>query len=942
MNIFKISSIFVGIFSMVLFLGINTIPVYAEDTYKPEIFFERTSYTLTETINLTIRDENENKDSDEEEFIFGLINTQKNSNFSQVNLQETIPDSGVFVASFKGALLTRDSSDKIFVLYEYLDDKNKRKQIQATTTIVPEKNIPKDDNTPKYITSPAIQNSYSNLASSVSIIPNQQQLPTGPWKEGQGESSFSSTCIYCISEDSQESLGKWEKRIDSKIRNLEGTSNPTGYASETILPYYSQQNQIQVLAKIENWENNLNLIRQLGSFEGQVGDFFQISVPVETLQDFAQTPGLKWAKAPTQPHLHANVLKSEGVEFIQADIPQIEGYSGKGVNVAVIDLAFDVTNSEITDRVNEQNIHLFRTNLGENLPIEGIRGSGDEIHGTAVAEIILDVAPEIDLHLYTIGTEVEFLNAIDYILTRDKEVDLIAMSLGWPNYTSDGTSPMTQKIEEVIQKGIPVVISAGNYAEMHWEGNFTDEVTINGMHEFEGSDEIQGIFVDDNLSPILIYLAWDNEADNFDLFLRHESSDEIVEESRNIQAINTGETFEYLSFQPSRSGMYEFGISCVLPSGCNPSTVLEVFSVTHTFEHSIPEGSVGVPVDAKGVISVGAIDFISSPFRPYSSQGPTNNQNNAPMLVGPDGVRTTAYEKYGNAPFFGTSAAGPHVAGVAALLLEKEPRLTPSQLLENLENFADQNAVPVQKPSDNMYGFGKVDASFIVTGEKPQTRIISGPTFEDQIESPIIEDESTPEKYLETDLDIPDWVKTNVGWWAEGKLNDQGFLSGLEFMVKEEIIKLPGRSKYLSINSNEFARPLTSGTTNDVAISGFVEEYRPGSSVYLKIKDSQGNVEEQKLKAAKGNFNTLYFIKNNSPLGEYEIISIYDDEEITKIFFSVQSKTNENQNPVVGPGAGVPEWVRNSGDWWSKGLISDIEFANGIEFLIKNKIINLQ
>jgi len=222
-------------------------------------------------------------------------------------------------------------------------------------------------------------------------------------------------------------------------------SDPSQYASETILPYIDSNNEIQVLAKIENWENNLNLIRALGFLERQVGDYFQISVPVDTLQNFAQTPGLKWAKPPTPPHVHANLLKSEGVEFIQADIPQIEGYSGDGVTVAILDLAFDVTNSEITEKVDEQDIHIFRSRLGEPLAVDGNKGFGEEAHGTAVAEIILDVAPQTELHLYTVGSEVEFLDAMDFIIKKDTTVDLIAMSLGWPNYITDGTSPMTVK-----------------------------------------------------------------------------------------------------------------------------------------------------------------------------------------------------------------------------------------------------------------------------------------------------------------------------------------------------------------------------------------------------------------------------------------------------------------------------------------------------------------
>ena len=50
------------------------------------------------------------------------------------------------------------------------------------------------------------------------------------------------------------------------------------------------------------------------------------------------------------------------------------------------------------------------------LPVEGNPGFGEEAHGTAVAEIILDVAPQAELHLYTVGSEVEFLDAMDFII----------------------------------------------------------------------------------------------------------------------------------------------------------------------------------------------------------------------------------------------------------------------------------------------------------------------------------------------------------------------------------------------------------------------------------------------------------------------------------------------------------------------------------------------
>jgi len=43
----------------------------------------------------------------------------------------------------------------------------------------------------------------------------------------------------------------------------------------------------------------------------------------------------------------------------------------------------------------------------------------------------------------------------------------------------------------------------------------------------------------------------------------------------------------------------------------------------------------------------------------------------------------------------------------------------------------------------------------------------------------------------EAQVSIPDWVRSNAGWWASGQIDDTDFASGIEFMVKEGIIQVP-------------------------------------------------------------------------------------------------------------------------------------------------------
>ena len=70
--------------------------------------------------------------------------------------------------------------------------------------------------------------------------------------------------------------------------------------------------------------------------------------------------------------------------------------------------------------------------------------------------------------------------------------------------------------------------------------------------------------------------------------------------------------------------------------------------------------------------------------------------------------------KYPN--FFGTSAATPHVASIAALLLQANPALTPTQVYQTLRN----SAVPMATPSPNFqsgYGFVQANAAFALSPE---------------------------------------------------------------------------------------------------------------------------------------------------------------------------------------------------------------------------------
>ncbi len=42
-----------------------------------------------------------------------------------------------------------------------------------------------------------------------------------------------------------------------------------------------------------------------------------------------------------------------------------------------------------------------------------------------------------------------------------------------------------------------------------------------------------------------------------------------------------------------------------------------------------------------------------------------------------------------------------------------------------------------------------------------------------------------------TSKSIPDWIRNNASWWNEGQIDDQAFVSGIQYLIKERIIDIP-------------------------------------------------------------------------------------------------------------------------------------------------------
>ena len=49
---------------------------------------------------------------------------------------------------------------------------------------------------------------------------------------------------------------------------------------------------------------------------------------------------------------------------------------------------------------------------------------------------------------------------------------------------------------------------------------------------------------------------------------------------------------------------------------------------------------------------------------------------------------------------------------------------------------------------------------------------------------------------------IPSWIKTNAGWWADGQIDDNTFIQGIQFLIQQEIIEISQKQQKQEPESN--------------------------------------------------------------------------------------------------------------------------------------------
>jgi Subtilase family len=393
-----------------------------------------------------------------------------------------------------------------------------------------------------------------------------------------------------------------------------------------------------------------------------------------------------------------HAVAGEEVPTSLANAWHAKGFTGKGVRVAIIDAGFT---------------GLAERQAAGELPANAItqdfcsgRLATESEHGTAVAEIVHEMAPDAQLYLLCVGTEVDLATAVAY--AQSQGVSVINQSLGWEGpYRDDGGGPIGAIVADARASGILWVNSAGNEAQTHWSGNYS---ASGNLHRWSSNGDIGNSFIWPDGEVICGFLKWDEwpaGVSDFDLGLFLSGANVLLASSEEEQGEGGGEPpFEAVcAEQTSGTDLTVFWAIRGYSVRSNPP--LDLVSWSPPLEYQVAGGSIATPASSPSALAVGALCWQSRALEPYSSQGPTIDGRTKPDLVGHDSVSGETYGPYEGCPtaFAGTSASSPEVAGAAALVKQGYPMFGPDQIKDLLMRSARDLGLP---GVDNVYGAGEL------------------------------------------------------------------------------------------------------------------------------------------------------------------------------------------------------------------------------------------
>tara|TARA_R110000850_G_scaffold85460_11_gene184002 strand:+ start:11679 stop:14984 length:3306 start_codon:yes stop_codon:yes gene_type:complete len=508
--------------------------------------------------------------------------------------------------------------------------------------------------------------------------------------------------------------------------------------------------------------HKINALGGVINIKPQKGDLIVTArVPLAQLEALAESKHVMSIRRAMPPVTHA-INRSEGIETHGAATASATfGATGAGVKICVMSDGID---------------SLSAAQTSGDLPfvdvLPGQAGNGDE--GTAMLEIVHDMAPDADLGYATAFNGIASF-AQNILDLADDGCDIIVDDIIYFAESPFQDALIAQAVNTVTANGVLYFSSAGNEGNLNdgtsgtWEGDFNANGTLPSLgadlvHNF--GDGGQSVLVTGNGSRVV--LTWAEHATNtqgfastdYDLYVMNGSLTSVLDSSTDTQNGSGGNDFPFefigngadtgerivvtraaagTTSSPPMFNLINFRgriDSAVATSGATRghSAAVNAFSTAAApVRGPFPAEFTGSSV-SETFTSDGPRRIILSPTGTELCPGNrtsscANGLRLKPDITAADGVATSAP---GFNPFFGTSAAAPHAAAIAGLLKSADPGLTASEIRNALINTAIDIEIP-GNDRDTGVGIVMPGPALAAIGATPQPNIRLNGFFLDQL-----------------------------------------------------------------------------------------------------------------------------------------------------------------------------------------------------------------
>ncbi len=427
-----------------------------------------------------------------------------------------------------------------------------------------------------------------------------------------------------------------EPKLDSQLGRVAQTAAQQGvgaalaHAAAAGLSTQTSKVRVVVVAKPGATNAALAALSAAGGSKlAAAGPLTSALVPPSSLRALAASPAVVEVRPP---FLHVATSTDEAVPLADADVWQTAGFTGNGVNVGIIDFGFagyTTALSGATVTLDDQCANIDTTP-----------------HGTAVAELVHQMAPAAHLFLYCIDDEVELALAEQQAITDG--VKIINHSAGWFDTSrGDGTGSAGTPdaiVADAQAHGILWVNAAGNEALDHWAGSFSPDPSAPDLNDFSPGVDHNDVVMGPNETACigLKWDAWPVTSEDYDLSLVRASDGATVASSVNDQADGPAAPVEELCYTNPNVSPTTYSIYIQRYSAAGDEQLDLFYLGADTLSFPVTE-SVNEPASSPAALAVGAACWQTGQLENYSSLGPTIDGRTKPDLIAPDSVSTTTY-----------------------------------------------------------------------------------------------------------------------------------------------------------------------------------------------------------------------------------------------------------------------------------------------------------